>query len=261
MPQGPHQILMQYAPRRPRPPQARNRILATLRAAARAAAPGAAWPGCVPWRPGSPGSRGPAPRPAPGHLTRKRKQRHPKPALTPGSPRRRRPPNPPHLHQAVIRGRPERCPPRQASCPARNPVQGQPARRWAAPCRPHRAEIRGRPERCPPREPSCPARTQVQSQPAPHSPQDLRRPARHPAPDQSARCQARQPWRPAQNGSRGWPGHREPWTYCQARSGSPGPRRRNRPLPGAGRGPPGSRPACAGPTACAGRAAWPGPIA
>ena len=46
---------MQDAPRRPTPPQARNRIPAALRAAARVAAPGSAWPGSVPWQPGSPG--------------------------------------------------------------------------------------------------------------------------------------------------------------------------------------------------------------
>ena len=49
---------MQYAPRRPTPPRAGNLIPAALRAAARAAAPWAAWPGCVPRRPGSPGRGG-----------------------------------------------------------------------------------------------------------------------------------------------------------------------------------------------------------
>jgi len=52
MPEGPHQILMQYAPRRPPPPLARNLIPATLRAVARVVAPGAAWPGSVLWQPG-----------------------------------------------------------------------------------------------------------------------------------------------------------------------------------------------------------------
>jgi len=42
MPEEPHQILMQYAPRRPPPPPARTLIPATLRAVARKAAPGAA---------------------------------------------------------------------------------------------------------------------------------------------------------------------------------------------------------------------------
>jgi hypothetical protein len=58
---------MQYAPRRPPPPQASALIPATLRAAARVAVPGQAWPGCVPWRPGSPGGAMLAPRGKPGN--------------------------------------------------------------------------------------------------------------------------------------------------------------------------------------------------
>ena len=52
MPEGPRQISMQYAPR-PQPGLQPGKLIRTaLRAVARVVAPEAAWPGCVPQRPG-----------------------------------------------------------------------------------------------------------------------------------------------------------------------------------------------------------------
>ena len=122
MPEKPHQIWMRYAPRRPPPSQAGTLIRATLRAAARMVAPGAAGPGSVPWLPGSPAVARRAPRRTAGNQLAKR--RHPKQALTRGSPRLCRPANTPNPPQAVIRGRPERRPPRQPSRLAANLRRG-----------------------------------------------------------------------------------------------------------------------------------------
>ena len=258
---------MRYAPRRPPPPQARTLIRGTLRAAARVAAPGPAWPGSAPWRPGSPGGVRPPPREKPGNQLPK--PRHPDPALTRGGPRLRRPPNP---HRAVIRGRPERRPRRAVirGRPERRPrraaSQGRPAPR------PRRAVIRGRPQRRPPR-------TASQGRPAPRPPGQPSRPSGNPLRDRSAWRQARGPWGHARNllrsrsvgwpanrchrpasVTRGWPGYQEPRQRCpgQARSTGPGrpnhrrrryhPQRPDRTAPGRGHGRRGSPPARAAPT-------------
>ena len=129
---------MQYAPRRPPPPQARNRIPAALRAAARVAAPGSAWPGSVPWQPGSPGRGSPAPPEVPGHL--RRKQRCQKRTPTAGRPPQRQPPNPGHPHRTVLPGL-AGTPAAMGVLPGEGPVTGPAApelpgvREWSRPSR------------------------------------------------------------------------------------------------------------------------------
>lgn len=167
MPGGPYQILTHYAPRRPPPPQARNLIPAALRAAARVAVPGLAWPGSGPWQRGSPGRGRPAPPEMPGHLCRN--HRCQKRTPTAGRPRQRRPPNPWRPHRTVLQGRPEwRRPPNPWRRP-RTVLRGRPARRRlqdpSPPVR-HRAPDR----RVPCRTPGYPARNRIRGWPGHRQP-------------------------------------------------------------------------------------------
>jgi hypothetical protein len=196
MPGGPHQILMHYAPRRPPPPQARNLIPAALRAAARVVAPGPAWPGSVPWQPGSPGRAGPR-RERPGHWLRDPRhapgnQRRPEQTQTPGSRGWRR--SPPNLPRIVARGWPGL----------------------------HRSRIvaRGWPGQHRSRRPSRPAGRPIRDLPANPGQGPPTNP-RHPAFGRPVPCQAPGPGYRARNRSRGWPGHRQPWEYCPEKGRSP----------------------------------------